>query len=514
MIVSELFARLGVKVDSSSFAKANSLMGGLKIGMLGLAAVGAGVAYALKSVVEGTADQAREIQRTARITGMGTDALQGLNYAAKQSGVSAEELQHGLVHLARSAQEANIHGGAAGIAYSNLGIRVADASGKLRPLNNIFGEVAQKLSKMPDGTQKAAMALSLFGRGGYQLIPLLDQGPAGLAAFTEEAKKLGIVMDEKSLAAANRYKMTLDRLDGAIQGLKNSISLRLLPAFSQATEGFIRWISAHRQWIALGIAKAFRDVSQVLGALVNIAKGAIDIMERIWKSSALGKATLMGLGIVVASLTAPWLAFMAVLALVAEDIYGYFHGKDSITGRLLYAFDLLKARLGIKDLWDHPIENWKKIFGAFFDWIVATAAELPDLIAAAIGQKKLRQWMDFVLKDIPFLPDLTDKLLPEGSQAQKDFDRWNQPGIDAFKGIPGSRYSQLQQQAAQYLPSPNNNPGNGPIEFHIDKIEVHASDAAGGRAAGKAAGDAIVKHSDLKRMLREARTAVNKHNTQ
>lgn len=357
-----------------------------------MAAIGSAALYGLKALTEETATNAREILNAARITGMSTDALQGLNYAAKQSGVSAEELQHGLVHLARSAREATMGGGGAGLAFQQMGIRVTDGANKLRPLDSIFSDVAARLQAMPDGTNKAALAMSLFGRAGAQLIPFLDQGPAGIAAFTEEAKKLGVVMSGEQLAAANRYKITLDRMAAAVTGLKNAIALQLFPAMGRSTEQLIKWISAHRQWIALNVAKAFEKVSQVL-------HGVVDLFERIWKSGAAGRDILIALGVAVAAFTAPWLALIAALALVAEDIEGFFEGKRSITGLLVKAAQIIKVRW--LKAWD---DIWIGIqqkgfftflydeFAKFFVWIGPEIDKLGDRIAKAIPRSLLKDF--------------------------------------------------------------------------------------------------------------------------
>lgn len=523
MIVRELLARLGIEVEESGFEKAHSAIEKVRNGLLKMAAVGTGVAVALREITKEAADHSREILRTAKITGMSAEALQGLDYAAKMSGVSAEELHQGLVRLARSALETSKGSGTAGYAYQRLGVHVSSAAGKLRPLNDIFGDVARALQKMPDGTEKAALSMELFGRAGAQLIPLLDQGPEGLARFTEEAKKLGLIMDEKTLAAGNRYRVTLERLSGAVEGLKHGIAERLLPAFTKSTEKLIAWIVAHREWIGLHVEKAFEAVSQVLHGLLAIATGVVSIFERIWKSGATGKTVLAGLAAAVALFTAPWMSLIAILALVAEDIEGYFEGKDSITGRIVYAFERMSKELGLGNWFDTPVANMMAVLGKFFTWVVDEAQALPERIArvmspsshASFGQQLssyIKYTLGQVMIDTANTPGAANLGMWVRRSAEDDMDLAFAPR-PAFVGVPGSQtgYSRID---GSYYPFDRGVSGAGPgISIPIT-VNVEGAVGPYQDALGQKIGDALrpVVEDTVGKMLREAYAASDKRN--
>lgn len=497
-------ARIGLQIDQSSVNKANAAIEGLKSGLLKMAAIGSAALYGLKALTEETATNAREVLRAAQITGMSTDALQGLNYAAKQSGVSAEELQHGLVHLARSAREATMGGGGAGLAFQQMGVKVTDGAGKLRSLDGIFTDVAARLQKMPDGTNKAALSMSLFGRAGAQLIPLLDQGPEGLARFTEEAKKLGVVMSGEQLAAANRYKITLDRMAASVTSLKNAISLALFPAMSRGAEQLMRWISAHRQWVALNVAAAFERVSQVL-------KGVAALFERIWNSGTAGKAVLISLAAAVTLLTAPWLALIAVLAVLAEDVEAYFEGRGSVLGLMIGAFTELKKRtegLSIKQVFVEALVAAKELF-TYLEQSLARKMGGNGSGNTVVDKDSIwEQIQDYFRSNF----HRTGNAVREG-RGQAPLDDQDDPA-NVFGARPaftpkGSAWSRAIGEKDWYLVDEKTRAGTGvgsglaPINFKLD-LTVHANSDAEGRAAGKAAGDALVTHEDLNRMLREA----------
>ncbi|MFK5283958.1 hypothetical protein ACI3PL_30705, partial [Lacticaseibacillus paracasei] len=75
-----------------------------------------------------------------------------------------------------------------------LGISVSTASGQLKTNDQILAQVFDKFAAMPDGIEKTALAVHIFGRSGATLIPLLNEGTQGLSAMSEEASRLGLIV--------------------------------------------------------------------------------------------------------------------------------------------------------------------------------------------------------------------------------------------------------------------------------------------------------------------------------
>jgi len=374
VIVRELLAKLGVQVDGSSFATAQNSLARLHLALGGLRDIVKPVFDGLKDIAEGTADAAREAQNAARMTGLTTQQVQELDYAAKQSGVSAEELQHGLIHLARSAVEAGQGSQEAAAGYYRLGIRATDSSAKVRPMGELLAEVAGAMQRIPDGTQKAAVAMQIFGRAGAQLIPLLDKGPAGIAALSKEADRLGIVMSTGAIAAGARYKATLDRMSSAVQGLKFAIAEKLFPAVSKSTEQFTAWIAAHRRFLSLKIGEAFELITRAAKGLVAAGKDLVTLFEKMWSMGSAAQAVLTVLGGLAVYLISPWTALAGAIALVANSFELFLEGKDSAVGRVIYglyrAFNALKTEL--LDFKSDPFAALQKWAGQFATWFADT----------------------------------------------------------------------------------------------------------------------------------------------
>lgn len=384
----ELLARFGVQVDGSSFAKAQGALAGLHLALGGLKDIIKPVYDGLRDIVEGTAHAAREATIAAQQTGLTTQEVQGLGYAATQTGLSAEELQHGLIHLARAAQEARNGSAEANLGFFQLGVRAVDAAGNVRPMAALLADVSAKFQAMPDGPKKAALAMQLFSRAGAQLIPLLNKGPGGMAALSVEAGKLGIVMSDKLIAAGAHYAATLERMKASAEGLKYSIASRLFPALERGTQALSAWIAKNREWISLGIAKAFEYVSRVVTSLVNTGREVVGFFTRIWKEGGTAKAVLIGIGLAAAAIIAPLTALAGAIGLIVQDLMS----PNSTIIKIANAFGTLFDRIGnwFNREWKlfkkDPLGKLYEWSTTFIDWFAKTlGAALEKALKAAFG---------------------------------------------------------------------------------------------------------------------------------
>src|SRR5581483_2279406 len=80
------------------------------------------------------------------------------------------------------------------------------------------------------GPMKTALAMQLFGKSGAEMVPLLNRGKAGITDLMEEAKKLGIVIDDDTAAAAKHFEESMNKLKAAADGLGNKLMKETLPS--------------------------------------------------------------------------------------------------------------------------------------------------------------------------------------------------------------------------------------------------------------------------------------------
>lgn len=351
MIIEELAASLGLEIDEVAFEKGEAILHSMHHGLLAFgAAAGAAVAVGLAMMGKATADAADEMKKLSQRTGVDSEALQEMAYAASLSEVSAEELAHGMQHLART------------------GVRDVKAE-MLR--------LAEQFHAMPDSGVKTALAMEKFGRAGTRLIPILNKGKEGLKEMGAEAHELGLVFGEEDQKESEEFKESLVRLEKSFAGLRNSIGLMVIKPLTHLVEGLVKavkWVRNFREtlqkmtpWLK---AAAMVITAVVLTALWSMRVALIETAVA-W---ALDTISAIAYGITVTAVAieaaAAWalanapligmaLLIVAVIA-VLEDLYQFFTGGESVFGDLS---DYVKEEFG----------TWPEFFKQIFLFLVDSA---------------------------------------------------------------------------------------------------------------------------------------------
>lgn len=255
-----------------------------------LGAIGIGVSgNAFASLIKSAVDAQDQIYKLSQRVGVGVESLSALKYAGELSDVSIEDLAGSLAKFNKAMSETREGTGEAGVAFRALGISVTDASGDLRLTDAVFAEVAEKFANMEDGAGKTAIAIRLFGRAGAALIPLLNQGAAGLKAATDEARALGIIMDGETAKAAEQFNDDLTRMQKYVKGVVQQITVGLIPVMDDLVNAFRGTSVESEKWRDIG-----RDIGEIFKGVGVAAVYVIAFVE------SLGK-TLGGLGAAAAA---------------------------------------------------------------------------------------------------------------------------------------------------------------------------------------------------------------------
>lgn len=201
----------------------------------------AGTAYAAFAVHQAKAaiDSADALSKQSKAVGIAVEDLSALNYAAELSDVSVEQLSGSLNKFNRIIDDSADGTGAGAEAFDALGISIKNADGTLKGNLDLVKEVADAFQEMPDGIQKSAIAQDLFGKSGTKLIPLLNDGSAGLAKMADEAARLGLIIDGDTAAAAEQFNDDLTRLQKQSDALGIAIATELLPSVTRITSAMV-----------------------------------------------------------------------------------------------------------------------------------------------------------------------------------------------------------------------------------------------------------------------------------
>jgi len=254
---------------------------------LGVALSAAGLAAMVRSALE-SADALNKLSQRVGIT---VEALSTLVPAAELSGVSAQTFETGLKNLATTMFEAATGSEESARRLKALGVAFQNQDGTLRATDAVLLDLADRFQAMPDGAQKSALAVQLFGKSGAELIPFLNQGREGIAALTGEMEALGVQIGGDTAAQAEVFNDSLAKLRLAATSLANRVIEAFLPALNEMAGGMVE--SAKQggtlraildgvvlvlKTLALGAAtvgKAFVALGEAIGAGVAAAVEAL-----------------------------------------------------------------------------------------------------------------------------------------------------------------------------------------------------------------------------------------------
>lgn len=257
-----------------------------------LANLGVGVSLAgIGAMIKSSIDSADALDEMAQRTGIAVESLSLLVPAAELSAVSTEKFEAGLKKLATGMLEAATGSEASAQNFDALGVAVQNQDGTLRDSEQVLLDLADRFQAMPDGAEKAALAVDIFGKAGAEMIPFLNQGREGIGALKQEAAELGLQLSADTAAQAGNFNDALNKLKLATQSIGNQIIASLLPALNDMAGGMVE--SAKQggtlraildgvvlvlKTLALGAAtvgKAFVALGEAIGAGVAAAVEAL-----------------------------------------------------------------------------------------------------------------------------------------------------------------------------------------------------------------------------------------------
>ena len=146
-------------------------------------------------------------------------------------------------------------------AFERLGISQQQLTAHSNDLWGMLNILADKFESMPDGALKNAEATLLLGKAGTALIPVLDQGAAGLEEYRSKAEALGIVLDKDGIEKMEQMHRALVDAKGAAEGAGLGFTEGLAPGIAGAAEAFANLNSGTSVWESIGTAAGRETLS-------------------------------------------------------------------------------------------------------------------------------------------------------------------------------------------------------------------------------------------------------------
>lgn len=259
-----------------------------------VAALGVG---AFAGFIKGAIDSIDAISDVAQKTGLAVTEIASLQMWFQKGGMEAGALEGSMAKLAKTIA-------AGGEDFARLGIRTKGANGEFRTTSQVLADTAEVFANMPDGVQKTALAIELFGKSGADMIPMLNEGKEGLVAMQEAAERFGLTVDQKVVDQAGEFNDTLDLLALAGQGVGRQMASALLPALNAVAGSFMEFISkgdgVRKMAAAIGVAfkilytagvalvTAFNVIGKIIGAALASVSNNLKTLFTALKQGIMG----------------------------------------------------------------------------------------------------------------------------------------------------------------------------------------------------------------------------------
>ena len=306
---------------NDAFAKTNSDLQkfGKSMQKVGasFAAVGGAITAALGVAVKSLANAADVADDMAKRTGLTVEAVQELGYVAKMTGSNLATVEVALRTMQKGLTDSGTESAAFTSALETLGLSLAE----LRAMNPQaqFDALSQAIAGVADPSQRAGLAMTVFGRAGTALLPMLAEGADGIAKLKDEAHKYGYVMSQEVAEAGSNFNDNLDRLKGSLGGLAQQVVAGLLPTLNSLVKCAADVVAGIKEWInnnpnlvstLAHVAASVGVVLTVFGALVAACGSWIALAPAVGAAWTIATGpigvTIMAIAGVVAGIVALW----------------------------------------------------------------------------------------------------------------------------------------------------------------------------------------------------------------
>ena len=299
----------------------------------GIAAVGntlANLGSSMGSYAIGVANAADATNDLAQRTGIGVEALQSLQVAAKLGGV--DDATAAFQKMGIAIGKAIDNGDASD--FEKIGLNFQELA--VMAPEDQFRAIAAAISAVPGEASRAAAAVAIFGKSGAELLPFL----ANLDGVEERARRLGVVLSEKQIGNIAGMNDALDLARKSFDGITGQVEANLAPAVTSMVEEFLAFVEAFGGEGGSGLANA------VTAALFDGAQMLAEVFDRFSAQFADWLGSFETFGSALTTTAETFSVIGNVITAVAETLRGVFNVFEAVGNTLIGSLGMAVEHLG------------------------------------------------------------------------------------------------------------------------------------------------------------------------
>jgi len=384
-------------------AKIRTWGAGLSKAGMGIAGLGLGVTGAMTAMSKSFASAGDTVDKMSSRLGTSAEFISRIGHAAAIGGTDLNTMEAGIRRLQRTALDAERGLSTATDAFAMLGVSTKDASGDLKPTEQLFLDTASALADVENASEKAALAQMVFGRAGTQLLPMLANGKEGLQEVMAEADKLGITLSKEDATSAAELTDAMYRLQETLKGVATRIGAAVAPMLTdmaaKVTSVVSRVIAFAKTNKAM-IATAFKIAAAVAAAGAAIMAVGATV-------AGLG-FVFTGIGAAVSAVAAAFGVLLSPIGLVVAAIVG------GVAAWVRFTDAGKETVAGLSQMFTEIADFAKETWGGIVDALKAGDIKLALQIASLSAQQV---WQEMVLSLTNYWGEMLNSLIDATSSA-------------------------------------------------------------------------------------------------
>tara|TARA_R110002096_G_scaffold434619_3_gene656914 strand:- start:190 stop:1677 length:1488 start_codon:yes stop_codon:yes gene_type:complete len=213
---------------------------------------------------------ADDLAKVSSSIGVSVEFLQRFQFAAEQSGVSAEGFDKSIRFFSKTMGEATMGLGLGLDAVDQLGISLKNAQGETKSIDDLFIEFMEALSGVENATEKAGLATKLFGRAGIPMVNMLRDGHSAMLDLALIAPG---VLSAEDTKRAEDFNDAMNVLSRTIKGPLQSALISIVDAPTRLMDFIKESFSAK---FASDLEEAYGRAN---GGIVSTTNGSIQALS-------------------------------------------------------------------------------------------------------------------------------------------------------------------------------------------------------------------------------------------
>jgi hypothetical protein len=186
------------------------------------------------------------VAKKARTLGISGQDLMGFQHAAQLAGVEADSFSRAMMDMQKNIGDAMAGTGEAKDALAMIGLEIKDLA--QMDASEQFLVIADKIAKIENAAERAAVAARVFGGAGADLIPMLTQGSEAIREQMAELERLQGVISELEFQGIEGANDAMDKIGKSIDGIWMNIAVLVAPLIEMIANGITAIIAMFKSW--------------------------------------------------------------------------------------------------------------------------------------------------------------------------------------------------------------------------------------------------------------------------